>query len=434
LKVLVVGSGGREHALVWALSRDPEVSELFAAPGNPGIEELATCVPINATNIEQLSTFAFARKIDLTVVGPEAPLAQGIVDSFQSQGLRIFGPAKNAARIETSKSFAKGLCSKSHIPTPKWKSVTNVNEGAKALDQHGPPWVVKADGLAAGKGTTITQDRQEAEAAIRRELNRDPARVVVEEFIDGWEATFMATVSHSRLQWLTPVFQDYKPVFDGDTGPNTGGMGCFHPVPTLSGSLLEKVKQKILVPALAAMEKLGVHYQGVLNLNAIIKRGTDNPYVLEFNARFGDPEFQGVAGLVDNGLTRHLYEIAEDSIHAPLPACRQSASVVVVLASKGYPTSQSLGDKITIRSIPNKHVTVLHAGTAKSPAGELVTAGGRVLNVVATGKSLEFARREAYSVIGSLVHFRGMHYRTDIGTPQKRQRQLQVPSPEETSQ
>ncbi len=429
MKVLIVGSGGREHALAWALSRDPEVHELYAAPGNPGIAELASCVPINPTGIEQLVSFATERGIDLTVVGPEAPLALGIVDSFRERGLRIFGPDRRAARIETSKSFAKHLCSRFNIPTPHWETFTDTIEATRALDRFSPPWVVKADGLAAGKGTTVTRDRHEAEATIHRELQRDPGRVVVEEFIDGWEATFMATVSHRRIQWLTPVFQDYKPVFDGDVGPNTGGMGCFTPVPTVSPSLVEKVKNTILTPAVAAMEKIGVHYQGLLNLNAIVRHGTEDPYVLEFNARFGDPEGQGLAALIENGLAAHLYAVAEDSDQPPIPECRQSACVVAVLASKGYPTSQTIGDRIVIRPLSNRNVTIFHAGTARNPAGELVTAGGRVLNIVATGESVETARREAYSAIDNAIQFSGMHYRSDIGAHLTRQRNLQVPRP-----
>lgn len=427
MKVLVVGSGGREHALAWALSRDPEVHELYASPGNPGIAELASCVPISPTSIEELGSFATERGIDLTVVGPEAPLALGIVDSFRERGLRIFGPDRRAARIETSKSFTKDLCSRFHISTPRWETFTDATDAGRALDRFGPPWVVKADGLAAGKGTTVTRDRHEAEAAIHRELQRDPGSVVVEEFIDGWEATFMATVSHSRIQWITPVFQDYKPVFDGDIGPNTGGMGCFTPVPTVSPSLVEKVKNTILTPAVAAMEKIGVHYQGLLNLNAIVRYGTEDPYVLEFNARFGDPEGQGVAALIENGLAAHLYAVAEDSDQPPIPECRQSACVVVVLASKGYPTSQTIGDRIVIRPLSNRNVTIFHAGTARNPAGELVTAGGRVLNIVATGASLESVRREAYSVIDNAIQFSNMHYRSDIGAHLTRQRNLQVP-------
>ncbi len=397
MKVLVVGGGGREHALAWALSRDPAVTELYAAPGNPGIAEIAKCVTINPTSIKQLLSFALEHSIDLTVVGPEAPLALGIVDSFRERGLRIFGPDRSAARA------------------------------SKALDYFGPAWVIKADGLAAGKGTTVTQDRREAETAIDQALQRDPGRVVLEEFIDGWEATFMATVSGNEIQWVTPVFQDYMPIFDGDTGPNTGGMGCYTPVPTVTPSLVEKVKKTILAPTVAAMDKTGAHYHGVLNLNAIVQHGTEDPYVLEFNARFGDPEGQGVMALVERGLANHLYAVAEDMEKAPAPQCRESACVVVVLASKGYPTSQSIGDKITIQPTSTKNVQIFHAGTAASPSGELVTAGGRVLNVVATGPTVESARREAYSVIGKTVQFNGMHYRSDIGAGRTRQRNLQVP-------
>jgi len=427
VKVLVVGSGGREHALVWALSRDPEVEEVYAAPGNPGMTELARSVPINATGIDRLASFAAEQQIDLTVVGPEAPLAQGIVDTFQARGLRIFGPNRPAAQIETSKSFAKDLCSRFHIPVPRWETFTSTSEAVEALDRFGPPWVVKADGLAAGKGTTVTHDRGEAETAVRREIQREPGRIVLEEFVDGWEATFMATVSSGRIHWLTPVVQDYKPVQEGDAGPNTGGMGCFTPVPTVTPSLQEKVKKTILTPSVQAMEEMGVHYQGVLNLNCIVKYETGNPYVLEFNARFGDPEWQGVAALVENGLATHLFAIADSEKQPPVPECSESASVVVVLASKGYPTSQSIGDKITIRPFSNNRVIILHAGTARNPDGELVTAGGRILNVVATGPSLESARKEAYSVIGSSVQFNGMHYRSDIGAPRRRQRNLQLP-------
>ncbi len=427
MKVLVVGGGGREHALVWALSKDPEVDELYAAPGNPGIAELASCVPITATDIEKLVSFAAEHRIDLTVVGPEAPLALGIVDSYRKHGLRIFGPDRRASQVETSKSFTKDLCSRTGVPTPQWKSFTNLSDAIQALDHIGPPWVVKADGLAAGKGTTVTQDRHEAEAAIRRELAREPCRVVIEEFVNGWESTFMTTVSAGRHHWLTPVFQDYKPALDGDTGPNTGGMGCFTPVPTVTPLLIEKVQSIILTRVVAGLEEQKIHFQGVLNLNAIVKHRTGDPYVLEFNARFGDPEWQGVAPLVMEGLFEHMYEVAENSDRPPFPECRDLACVVVVLASKGYPASQSLGDKITIRPFSNKDVVIFHAGTAKNTAGELVTAGGRVLNVVATGSDVESARREAYSVIRDSIGFEGMHYRSDIGAPWTRERNLQVP-------
>ena len=426
MKVLVVGGGGREHALAWALSREPELDELYAAPGNPGISELGTCVPVAATDVAQLVSFAKDHRIDLTVVGPEAPLALGIVDSFRAHGIRIFGPDRRSAQIETSKSFAKELCSQRGIPTAQWKNFTTANEAIAALDRLGPPWVVKADGLAAGKGTTITEDRCEAEAAIRRELEREPGRIVIEEFVNGWEATFMATVSAGHTQWAMPVLQDYKPVRDGDMGPNTGGMGCYTPVPTATPRTIAKVGKTILSPTVEGLEALGVHFQGVLNLNSMVRHGTEDPYVLEFNARFGDPEWQGVAALVEKGLLAHLYAIAENYEKPPLPRCRQSACVVVVLASKGYPASQSIGDKITLEPYSNENVVVFHAGTAKTPAGELVTSGGRVLNVMATGPTVESARKNAYSVIRQSIRFDGMQYRSDIGAP-GRERKLQVP-------
>jgi phosphoribosylamine---glycine ligase len=425
MKILIVGGGGREHALSWALSKDPSVEKVYAAPGNPGIAEIATCVPISSTNIDELATFASKKAIELTVVGPEAPLGAGIVDTFRKQKLQIFGPDKRAARIETSKSFAKDLCTRYHLPTPLWETFTDRTRASKALDKIGPPWVIKADGLAAGKGTTVTRDRREAEAAIQRELERDPKRIVMEEFIDGWEASFTATISADRVQWLAPVFQDYKPAFDGDSGPNTGGMGVFTPVPSAAQSLVDKVRKEILDPAATAMAKEGAPFQGVLYLNVIVKHGTEDPYVLEFNARFGDPEAQGIMPLVKRGLLPHLSEVAANSDRPPLPEGSQSASVVVVLASKGYPEHSSTGEPITLQPLPSNNIVVFHAGTAKNSNGQLVTSGGRVLNVAATGPNVESARKEAYSVIGKSIHFPGMHYRSDIGSNRIRHRQLE---------
>jgi phosphoribosylamine---glycine ligase len=426
VKVLVIGGGGREHALAWALSRDPKVDELYVAPGNPGIAEIAKCVPINATKLDDLASFAKRNKVDLTVVGPEQPLALGIVDVFQKQKLLIFGPDQKAAKIESSKSYAKGLCLKFHIPTPKWQAFSDAKQALEALDQFGPPWVVKADGLAAGKGTIVTRDRRDAEEAVKRELQHEGGRVVCEEFIDGWEATFMSTVSSGRVQWLTPAFQDYKPIYDGDLGPNTGGMGGYTPIPTVTRSLMEKVKDSILTPMIEAMERTGVHFQGVLNLNAIIEHGTEDPYVLEFNARFGDPECQGIMALVQDGLVEHLSLIASDANSSRVPQTSSSASVVVVLASKGYPSSQSFGDRITIRPYSLQNVRIMHAGTARNQTGELVTGGGRVLDILATGESVESARQDAYAIIGNAVYFDGMQYRRDIGTIATRRRPLQV--------
>ena len=425
MKILIIGSGGREHALSWALSKDPNVKEVYAAPGNPGIAEIATCVPIGSNNIDELASFASRRAVDLTVVGPEAPLGAGIVDRFREQNLPIFGPDKRAARIETSKSFAKDLCTRYGLPTPRWETFTDQTRASRFLDEVGPPWVIKADGLAAGKGTTVTKDRREAETAIQRELEREPKRIVIEDFIDGWEASFTATISANRVQWLAPVFQDYKPAFDGDSGPNTGGMGVYTPVPSVTESLVEKVRNKILDPIAAALAKEGASFQGVLYLNVIVKHGTEEPFVLEFNARFGDPEAQGIIPLVKHGLFAHLNAVAANSSRAPLPESSQSASVVVVLASKGYPENPSAGDPITIRPLSNRNIVVFHAGTGKNTNGQLVTSGGRVLNVAATGPSVESARRDAYSVIGKSIQFPGMHYRSDIGSGRIRRRQLE---------
>lgn len=426
MKILIVGSGGREHALTWALSKDQNVHEIYAAPGNPGIGEIATCVPINSTNTEELASFASKHAIDLTVVGPEAPLGAGIVDTFRKRSLAIFGPDKRAARIETSKSFAKDLCTRHHLPTPRWETFTDKSRAVRALDELGPPWVIKADGLAAGKGTTVTRDRVEAESAIQRELEREPKRIVMEEFIDGWEASFTATVSAERVQWLAPVFQDYKPAFDGDSGPNTGGMGVFSPVRSVTESLVDRVRKKILDPAAAAMAKEGTPFQGVLYLNVIVKHGTEDPYVLEFNARFGDPEAQGIMPTVKRGLFKHMSAVAADSDSPPIPELSHSASVVVVLASKGYPDNPTTGDVITLRPLANSNIIVFHSGTARNPDGQLVTSGGRVLSVAATGATVESARRDAYSVIGKSIQFPGMHYRSDIGSEQIRRRQLET--------
>ena len=425
MKILIIGSGGREHALAWTLSRDSRATKIYAAPGNPGIAEIGTCVPINASNIEEIASFALREHIDLTVVGPEAPLGAGIVDTFRKQKLPIFGPDKSAARIETSKSFAKDLCSRYKIPTPRWETFTDAADAKRALDRMGPPWVVKADGLASGKGTTVTSERREAETAIQRELEREPRRIVIEEFIDGWEASFTATVSGGRAQWLAPAFQDYKPIFDGDVGPNTGGMGVYAPVLMVTEAIVDKVRRKILDPSVEAMAKENVPFQGVLYLNIIVKHGTEDPRLLEFNARFGDPEAQGIAALVKGGLLTHMREIAENSKRPSLPECASSASVVVVLASKGYPTTPSTGDRITIRKVSQGNVVLFHAGTAIASTGELVTAGGRVLNIVATGPDVESARKDAYSAIGSSVQFPGMQYRRDIGSGQLRRRKLE---------
>jgi phosphoribosylamine---glycine ligase len=397
---------------------------LFAAPGNPGIAEVAKCIAITSNETEKLATFVEKQQIDLTVVGPETPLALGIVDRFQKRKLRIFGPTQKAAKIETSKSFAKELLTHYDIPTAKSQTFVNPMAATTALDEMGPPWVIKADGLASGKGTTVTADRQEAEAAIHRELKREPGKIIMEQFIDGWEASFIATVSAGRLQWLAPVLQDYKPAFDDDVGPNTGGMGVYTPVPTVTKAIIDVVHAKILSPVLKGLEEMKIHYQGILYLNTIVPHGKQDPYVLEFNARFGDPEAQGIVPLVTKGFATHLKEIADDSTKPLIPEMSKSASVVVVLAARGYPTNPSIEERITIKQTSAKNVTIFQAGTARSPNGELITTGGRIINVVATGNTVGAARKNAYSTIKNDVYFNGMQYRSDIGLDRPRRRKL----------
>lgn len=425
MKILIIGSGGREHALAWTLSKEPETTKIYAAPGNPGIAEIGTCIPVSATNTKDLAAFASKEQIELTVVGPEAALGAGIVDEFRKNKLKIFGPDKRAARIETSKSFAKDLCTRYNIPTPRWKSFVDSTRASKALDEMGPPWVIKADGLAAGKGTIVTNDRRSAEAAIKTELSREPQKIVIEEFIDGWEASFTATVSGGRVQWLAPVFQDYKQLYDGDAGPNTGGMGVYSPVPSVTPRIVDKVKRSILEPSISAMVKEGSSFQGVLYLNIIVRHGTEDPTLLEFNARFGDPEAQGIGPLVRHGLLAHMTGVAEDSSRAPQPECIDAASVVVVLASKGYPSNPVPGDKIAITKWSQNNVALFHAGTSRTLTGELMTSGGRVLSVAATGHDVEFARKAAYSTIQQSIYFPGMQYRHDIGSGEIRRRKLE---------
>jgi phosphoribosylamine--glycine ligase len=285
-----------------------------------------------------------------------------------------------------------------------------------ALDEFGPPWVVKADGLAAGKGTTVTTNREIAEDTVRNELQRKSSRIVIEQYIDGWEASVLATVSANHIQWLMPIFQDYKQAYDNDTGPNTGGMGVYSPVPNLTAQVVDNIRDRILQPFVKILPEYGINFQGVVYLNAIIPFDTVDPYVLEFNARFGDPEAQGIFPLVKDGLAKHFMGIADNLTETPIPEVKNEASVVVVLASKGYPVNPSTGDKITIKPVHDEtNLHIFHAGTGRSSNGDLVTAGGRILNVVATSDNVESARKLVYSTIKESIFFNGMHYRSDIG-------------------
>lgn len=417
MKILVVGSGGREHALVWKLAQSPRVTTLYCAPGNAGIESLATCVPIPAEDVTGLKAFVTAEGIDLTVVGPEAPLAAGIADEFRKAKLRIFGPTKAAAQLEASKSFTKELLHRHGIPTARSKTFDQVQPALAYLEDHPLPVVVKADGLAQGKGVVVATSRDEARGAVRAMLEAQAfgaagQRIVIEEFLDGEEVTIMAFTDGKAVVPMVAA-QDHKRVGDGDTGPNTGGMGTYAPAPVATATLRATVQREILVPVVEAMAKAGRPYQGVLYAGLMIVKG--KPYVLEFNARFGDPETQVVLPLLGTDFLDVIEAVVEHRLDQLTVSWKAAAAVCVVLASGGYPGSYQHG--IPIGGVPPQdpaqRVVVFHAGT-KRVGDRLVTAGGRVMGVTGIGLDFQEARAAAYRVAQGIT-FDGCHFRTDIG-------------------
>jgi len=420
MKVLVIGSGGREHALVWKIRKSPRVRELFCAPGNAGIAQEATCISIQPNEIERLLAFAQQKKIDLTVVGPEQPLAMGIVDAFQAASLKIFGPNRAAAQIEASKVYAKRLMDRCGIPTARFCTVNSKADALKAFEDQGLPIVIKANGLASGKGVFIAQTHQEAVQAVsflieRRALGIAGETVVIEEYLEGTEATFMVFTDGKTAVPMVPS-RDHKTVYDSDRGPNTGGMGTYAPASVITPSLQKEVMDSVVYPLLSEMEKAGTLYQGVLYVGLMICRS--RPKVLEFNSRFGDPETQVVLPL----LQTDLIEIMEAAINGTLDRLQirweQSAALCVVLASKGYPGDYQTG--IPIRGFDQiqsqENLLLFHSGTklSNAPGHPIITQGGRVLGVTGIGSTLKIARERAYSGV-SHIQFDGMHYRKDIG-------------------
>jgi len=416
MKVLIVGSGGREHAIAWKVAQSPKVKEIFAAPGNPGIGKIGECVPISPTEIDKLVEFAKEKKIDLTIVGPEAPLVAGIVDEFEKAGLKIFGPSKSAAQLEGSKAFAKEMMKKYGIPTAEFKVFSDPEEAKNFVRERGAPIVIKADGLAAGKGVTVARTLEEALTAIdkimvKRVFGESGNRVVIEECLEGEEASYLVITDGKNFVPLATA-QDHKAVFDGDRGPNTGGMGAYSPAPVLSKDMELRVQEEIVKPILKGMMEEGAPFKGILYVGLMITN--DGPKVLEFNVRFGDPEAQVILRRLEDDLV----EIAEKTIDGKLPNrlnWKPETSICVVLASKGYPGSYEKGKEIfgieEAEAIPS--VVVFHAGTAIKN-GKLVTNGGRVLNVTALGKDIKEAREIVYKAVEK-IHFEGMHYRKDIG-------------------
>ena len=416
MKILVVGGGGREHAMVWKIAQSPRKPQIFCAPGNAGIEGLATCVPIKADDIEGLKAFALKEQIDLTVVGPEAPLALGIADEFRKARLKIFGPTKAAARLESSKSFSKDIMAANRIPTAAARSFERMDQALAYLDEQPVPIVVKADGLAQGKGVVVATTREEAKQAVRDAMEKSlfgqaGHRVLIEEFLDGEELTLMAFTDGKTVVPMVPA-QDHKRVGDGDSGPNTGGMGAYAPAPIATAALREQVTRQVLQPTVDALARLGCPFQGVLYAGLMVVKGT--PYVLEFNARMGDPETEVVLPLLKTDLVEVMEAVVEHRLDELTVEWHPETAVCVVMTSPGYPGSYPTG--LPIQGLPTpsgeSRVAVFHAGT-KRDSGRVVTAGGRVLAVTAWGPSLLDARAQVYQAVPSIL-FEGRHYRTDI--------------------
>ncbi|MDP7158826.1 MAG: phosphoribosylamine--glycine ligase [SAR324 cluster bacterium] len=414
MKILVIGGGGREHALVWKLKQSPHATQLFCAPGNPGIAELAECVPIAANVIAELTEFAESQQIGLTIVGPEDPLTQGIVEQFQEHDLRIFGPNRVAARLEGSKAFAKSLMAKRGIPTARYAEFDNYEKALQYVRKQGAPIVIKADGLAAGKGVTVAQSLDEAEDALtavmqRKVFGEAGTRVIVEEFMTGEEMTVLAFSDGHTVKPMIPS-QDHKPVFDGDRGPNTGGMGAYAPVPHLQHHLPE-IQSCILEPMAAVLRDEGIVYQGVLYAGLMITAG--GPKVVEFNVRFGDPEAQVVLPLLQTDLVEIIDAILDQRLDALDLQWSEQASLCVVAAAEGYPGPPVKGTPIGLPETPGDSLQIFHAGTAEYD-GQLVANGGRVLGITAWANGLTAAREQAYDCLEQ-IRFPGMHFRQDIG-------------------
>jgi len=417
MKVLVVGGGGREHALVWKIAQSPLVTQIFCAPGNPGTSKLATNLPIKAEEIDKLFGFAKKEGIDLTVVGPELPLSLGIVDLFQEYGLKIFGPSRAAARIEASKAFSKELMKKYNIPTAAYGIFTEIAPALAFIRQTGTPIVVKADGLAAGKGVVVAATMQEAEEAVQEMLSGNTfgqagSRVVIEEFLEGEEASFLAITDGKNVIPLASA-QDHKAIFDGDKGPNTGGMGAYSPAPVVTPDVHDAAMTRIVQRAVDGMAAEGSPYRGILYAGLMVKNGQVK--TLEFNARFGDPECQPLLMRMQSDLVPLLMAVADGDLSGKSISWHEQAAVCVVMAAQGYPGEYPKGDIITGIETADAldGVTVFHAGTAEKD-GKLVTNGGRVLGVTAMHNSIAAAIDLAYQAVNK-ISWAGEQHRSDIG-------------------
>ena len=416
MHVLVVGGGGREHAIVWALSRSAHVTKLSCAPGNAGIAALAECVPVKATDVAGMVAWAKDNAVDFVMVAPDDPLAMGMVDALESAGIPAFGPRANAAVIEASKAFSKNLMAKYHIPTAAYETFTDLEAALAYVRSQGAPIVVKADGLALGKGVIVAQTLEEAEEAVRammadKKFGEAGAKVVIEECMTGPEVTVLAFCDGTHLVPM-PSSQDHKRAFDGNRGPNTGGMGSISPVPCYTPELARVCMETIFQPTVDAMAAEGRPFQGVLYFGLMLT--PQGPKVVEYNSRFGDPECQAVLSLLETDLMEILLACRNGTLDKLSIRWKEGAACCLVLASGGYPGSYQKGCPISGLEEAGKTAVVFHAGTARNDAGEIVTSGGRVLGVTAVGRDLDEAIETAYASAGA-IHFTDMQFRKDIG-------------------
>lgn len=415
MKVLVIGGGGREHAICWKLSKEENVETIFCAPGNAGIESVAKCISIGNNDIDELVSFAKENKIDLTIVGPEVPLVNGIVDEFEKENLRIFGPNKSCARLEGSKAFSKDFMIRHKIPTARYKEYTNLDEAISEVDSFGYPVVIKADGLAAGKGVVISTNREDSISTLK-EIMADKKfgdagnKIVIEEFLSGTETSILAFVDNNTIVPMVSA-KDHKKVYDYEKGPNTGGMGTFSPSEVYADELAENIKTNVLNATLEGFKKDNLNYKGILFVGLMIT--DDGPKVLEYNTRFGDPETQSILFRLDTDLNKIMNAIIDNKLSDIEINYKSEESVCVIITSEGYPDSYEKGKIITGLENLDKDIVVFHSGT-KMDNGNLVTSGGRVIGVTAKAASVKDAAAKVYENIKK-ISFEGMHYRTDIG-------------------
>lgn len=422
-KVLIIGSGGREHALAWKLAQSSSVSKIYCAPGNGGIRQYAECVPIKVDDIARIVDFACAKGIDLVVVGPELPLTLGLVDALEEAGIKAFGPSRKAAEIEGSKAFAKDLLQKYNIPTAKYGVFTDIETARNFSREMKGPWVIKADGLAAGKGVIICLTLDEADRAIEEILTGNAVgqagqKIVIEEFLEGEELSILAFCDGKNIVPMVPA-QDHKRIFDGDEGPNTGGMGAYSPVPAATEELMAEIDAKILQPVIRAMEQEGRPYRGVLYPGLMLTK--EGPKVLEFNCRFGDPETQVVLPRLESDLAEIMIAVVEGKLDQANIVWKPETCITVVMASGGYPGSYQTGNPINgLNNGDGNETLIFHSGTSFKD-GQIFTAGGRVLSVTALGKDIAEARERAYRAVRQ-ISFDGAQYRSDIACRALRRR------------